>query len=380
MSCSRLNRAIAAMADSYPFHTGLLRAMRFEPDRSVRTMGVAIVGGAVRCFFDPRFVRKCSPAELRGVLAHEVAHVVLGHPTANASDFPDREARMLAEEVTANEFVHEDLPGCPPTLGDFPFLPPGESTAIRYRRLRQWADGGKDRPNAWLVAATRSLDDHDTWSRSDCSPVAGRFIVGTAVSSACRAVPGGLGGLPAGLRPYVEELTAAGCPGRVDWGSRLRRLVAASLETRAVFTRPPRRRPELVGLVPVQARTSARPRILAAVDTSASMDGRTLAAIGAELARLDRQGRVTVVECDDAIRGAYTYRPLVSAHGRGGTDFRPVFEPEFLRYHRPDVILYFTDGAGEAPPRPPAQPVVWCLTTGGRRPAPWGNVVRVSHA
>jgi predicted metal-dependent peptidase len=42
---------------------------------------------------------------------------------------------------------------------------------------------------------------------------------------------------------------------------------------------------------------------------------------------------------------------------------------------QPDLLLFFTDGFGNAPKQPPAYPVMWVLTHDGKQPAPWGRVV-----
>ena len=42
--------------------------------------------------------------------------------------------------------------------------------------------------------------------------------------------------------------------------------------------------------------------------------------------------------------------------------------------HRPDLVIYLTDGYGEAPERPPSVPVIWCLTPGGEAPTTWGRI------
>jgi hypothetical protein len=44
---------------------------------------------------------------------------------------------------------------------------------------------------------------------------------------------------------------------------------------------------------------------------------------------------------------------------------------------RPDVLVYFTDGHGPAPKERPVVAVIWCLTPAGRRPAPWGWLLRM---
>jgi predicted metal-dependent peptidase len=109
------------------------------------------------------------------------------------------------------------------------------------------------------------------------------------------------------------------------------------------------------------------------------MSARLLETVDGELRRLARAYPVTVVECDAAVRRAYRYRPLVSVTGRGGTDFRPPLEEAFLRQHRPDLVLFFTDGFGPAPERAPRVPVVWCLMPKGKAPAPWGRVLHMGE-
>ena len=147
-----------------------------------------------------------------------------------------------------------------------------------------------------------------------------------------------------------------------------------------MFNRPPRRFPELVGILPGRRRQAARPRVMAVIDTCGSMTDELLERVDAELAWMARQFAVTVVECDAAIRRVYRYRSLGSVLGRGGTDFRPPLERAFLRRHRADLVVFFTDGSARPPHRRRGRPVVWCLTPGGRPPATWGRVIKMGEA
>src|SRR5262249_18299534 len=154
--------------------------------------------------------------------------------------------------------------------------------------------------------------------------------------------------------------------------------VGSVLHPRPILGRPPRRFPELVGVLPGRGRRASRPRILAVIDTSGSIGGRDLEAIDGELARLAKQNRVIVAECDAAVRRAEPYRGrLRQVRGRGGTDLRPALEPGFLRRWRAELVIYFTDGYGPAPAAAPRVPVIWCLTAGGRPPAAWGRVIQM---
>src|SRR5262249_47627659 len=155
----------------------------------------------------------------------------------------------------------------------------------------------------------------------------------------------------------------------------LRHHVGRVLEVRPVFTRSPRRFPEMVGILPGRGRQSSKPKVMAVIDTSGSVTPSLLTKIDSELRGLARSHEVLVVECDCQVHRASPYQQIEEVSGRGGTDLRPPLEREFLRHHRPDLVVYFTDGEGPAPVKAPPVPVVWCLTDGGTEPAAWGRVV-----
>ena len=68
-----------------------------------------------------------------------------------------------------------------------------------------------------------------------------------------------------------------------------------------------------------------------------------------------------------------------SFRGRGGTDFRPVFDLIAKKGIRPAVLVYFTDGYGTFPKKAPAYDVIWCVVPGGinAKQIPWGVYVKM---
>ena len=233
----------------------------------------------------------------------------------------------------------------------------------------------------------QTVDDHGVWVEANRDPDRSRQAIREVVEEALLEV--GLDRLPEHLGPAIEGLgigrvPAAGryelrvCGGNcLDWRRQLRRYTGRVLEERPIFNRPPRRFPDLVGILPGRRRQPTRPRVMAVIDTSGSMTGELLERVDSELARLARQSTVLVVECDAVVHRVYPYRKPGSFLGRGGTDFRPPLEAAFQRRHRPDLIIFFTDGLGPAPKTSPRTPVIWCLTPGGRPPATWGRVIRM---
>lgn len=145
------------------------------------------------------------------------------------------------------------------------------------------------------------------------------------------------------------------------------------------YRKPNRRFPARVGEVPGRIwrlSNASKPNLLVAIDTSGSMSSLELDEIAAQLRVIGTLVRVTIVECDAAIQRVYPFRGLLKdVRGRGGTDFNPVFDPEFLMRHRPQGIVYFTDGGGPHPSDDPGIKTLWVLTKGLPFGCRWGEKV-----
>ena len=429
----KIKLALVRLAADYPFHARVLEQFRVQFMAGLATMAVTIRGEEPVLLYSPDFVLELLADELVGVLLHEVNHVVLGHVLADPEDYPDEWARTVAEEVTANEFVKKPLPKGVVKLEQFPTLPALESTAKRYKRLKKVrsrplispapgagepmgskstgtnpgdAQASKSKPGqpdehlggvatvpdkspAAQVKSPagqiKTLDDHSLWQEARKDPQAALETIRKVLQEA--AFEAGTTELPATLREALGDAGIGTTPGdqqyqldgdrqgRLGWRHLLHRYLGQELKPHPVLSRPPRRRPELVGIVPARSRRPLKPKIMAALDTSGSLTDDLLEMIDSELCRLARYYSVVVVECDVAIHRVRKYRPLDNLLGRGGTDLRPPLEREFLRKHRPDVVVYFTDGEGPAPASPPAVPVIWCLTPHGTAPARWGRTI-----
>ncbi|QDU74640.1 hypothetical protein Pan97_16520 [Bremerella volcania] len=414
-----LKIAVRRMAKSYPFHAHLLLPEKFVCVPEVETMGVTIRDARLQFWYSPEFVCRCHFDELIGVLHHEVNHLLFGHLLVQPDEFPDQSARVIAEEVSVNEWIVEPLPGNPIKLEQFPELPPLEDTATRYARLlensprsgrkpvrsapktvqtgRELVQSGQKTPSAKRKIESSDdkislspLDNHEIWENARQNPHLGKLVIANAVRQAREALSKrDWDDMSDCLRDQIEEILVGKTsmnkkesirsrPGIVSWTHMLRQLIAKTMEYRPALHRAPRRFPHLVGIVPGKSQTIVRHKVMAVIDTSASMTFDLLEQIGGELCRLSRECDVTIVECDSEIRSVYHFRgELTEVHGRGGTDLRPPFEPALLAQVRPEVIVYFTDGEGIAPTKPPAIPTIWCLIGAIASPTTWGHQIYV---
>ena len=138
-------------------------------------------------------------------------------------------------------------------------------------------------------------------------------------------------------------------------------------------------------------------RLIVALDTSGSISGELAGQLVSEVdsLRSATECGLTLIQCDavvTSVREFDAWEPSVLAGdgsfvmtGRGGTDFRPVFEwieKDVEEALEPDAVIYLTDGYGTFPMLEPRWPVVWVVPPSGLDDArfPWGSVIRVPAA
>jgi predicted metal-dependent peptidase len=371
----------------YRYYASVLAKLDPIEDPFVDLMAVSVHGSRFYLHVNTQYW--ANPKHFRylvGVLLHEVHHIVLGHLGHEKFANPAHPDLMeLAMEISANEYICEPLPGQPPTWQQFPRygIGPGQSTLERYHLLVQ-----ARRKRAHIVSP-KFVDTHlisgvGRMRHSGAVPAA---VVRSQVEQLIRTpidtqeATGVQDTLLAGRPPVqlLEELldTRQRPRAPLDWKTALRMFVHRIRRPSITYVRPNRRFRDQVGVIPgrIYHPSAEQPtHLLVAIDTSASMSTAELSEIGRQLLGLGRLVRITVVECDAVIHRIYPFTgQLRDVAGRGGTDLRPVFAPELLLQHRPDGIVYFTDGMGSFPPTSPPIPTLWVLTKRTRFPCPWGE-------
>ena len=420
----RVKCAILRFAHKYPLLGAVLASFTVCCDASVETMAVGMVGSLLYLYYAPDFVRAITLDQLIGVIHHEVRHVVFGHIFLDPADFADPRALTVAEEITVNENLPEDLPGTPILLSQFKGLPKNEDTLTRYARLAKagalpppaGAQGGtsttksggnssatapnqnapssaakkagKAKANAANIAQAQA--GHARWVQiRGQAPFAKAVIQSTAAAAAAQLpavsdydqivideVVRACGSDPGAFKSTVGIYERAA---KVNWRGILRQMVGKESAPMYSFATPPRRFPELLGVVPGFRHSASRPRIMVSLDTSESMSDQVLAEINTELRHLSHENDFIVVECDCKIHKTYRYSGVLKVvHGRGGTSFEPPLEPAFLGKWKPDLVIFFTDGDGPAPKEQPPLPIIWVLTSDMPPPVMWGKVIRMN--
>ena len=189
------------------------------------------------------------------------------------------------------------------------------------------------------------------------------------------------GTLPAGLAGLVEAILKP----EIGWKELLAQFVTNCYGGSRRWL-PPARRHVWKGLY-LQSQRTERLRAIVAIDTSGSTSGDLPKFFSELVALLNSFGsyELTVIQCDAAVGKVETFDDCNlldpdrkwEVTGGGGTDFRPVFS--YIDEHselNPNLLIFFTDGYGGYPERPPPYPVMWLLTSDGRCGVEWGQQVK----
>lgn len=200
----------------------------------------------------------------------------------------------------------------------------------------------------------------------------------------------GRGTVPGDWLRWAEEALT---PPKVDWRTKLQRLVRAGMAWRAgqVDLRHDRtsRRQWGIGVGPgrpvLPALRAPEPIVMIAADTSGSMGESEIHTSLSEIAGILAQAnaKVTFVSCDAEVNAAAEVRTIDDLKSRfkggGGTNFVPAFEYAISlpKHKRPSVIVYCTDGDGPAPDvEPIGIKTIWLLTGAHAvEPCSWGEKI-----
>lgn len=393
----RVLRARIRLALSQPFLASAVMRLPIRAVHGAMWCRTAATDG-YHIFYNPNWITTLSDAEMRGLLAHEILHVLFAHGDRRQ----EREAQTwnLACDYAINQLLLQqgfELPSGGLWSDSFQHM---TAEAI-YAKLEGadeamrsvLHDKGKTKPQQndqgnsavpmigadLLPAEDASVRPHRTQDAPD--PEQLDALRRELRDSAMQAMQGTAQGSFRGECRAHEK-------GRVDWRSLLRSWLYERIKG-DWSSYPFSKRYLHRGLYMPSAHMMAPGHVVFAIDTSGSMADDMLSRIFAEL-RMFRETfpcRLTVLQADAAIQERREYDAMDGADipkvnsvvGRGGTDFRPVFE--WVEREAPQaLVLYATDGYGSFPDRSPSTPTIWLLTSNhvDSKRVPFGTLVEIA--
>ena len=359
------------------------------------------IGTDVRAlYYNPDYIQRLSLEQTQFVLAHEALHCALSH-------FARRQHRVkhrwdIACDLAINPLLIKDGLKPPPGVllrsgfegmmaeEIYPYIEDDmedqthdehfyseeeqrSSSSQSQSSSQSDAQSGGSGDNAGetgeAVEAPRPLSE----TEREQLAVQWRQRLAGAAQQAMQA-----GKLSAALARLVEHLLQPQLP----WRMLLARYMTAAARDDYSYQRPSRREGDAI--LPTLKNTQVD--VVVVLDTSGSVTDAEMQEFVSEVNAIKGQmrARLTLHACDAELcrNGPWVYEPWddfqmpSDIYGRGGTSFRPIFDRLKLESIKPDLLVYFTDAAGEFPDREPEFPVLWLVK--GRAGVPWGQRIQLN--
>ena len=393
----------------------IMKMVPFEvPRGSLGTFGVTPNGVLL---YGPECLEKWSVEEIADTFLHEVGHLLRGH--ADRADAQTKTAMLQSgiEEplfrrlwnVAADMELNDDLVDAGRCKeGDWRLpeeidMEDGQTAEVYLREILDKHAGPPDGPACGSGAGCKLVVEEglgktvEEIGRSESEIHQVKKQVAHAIQTSSDR---GRGSVPAGWARWADTVLS---PPKIDWRTKLSRSIRIGVEMVRGYQDysygRPSRRQGAYGWGPsspiMPAMVAPVPKVAIAVDTSGSMGQKDLKQAAEEAAGvIEAAGaRVQFYACDAAVHAATEVGSiddlLANLKGGGGTSFVPVFDAIDKKQDRPHVLVFITDGGGDAPAHPPRDMhVIWVLVgrhrctphfgdweSGGSQP--WGEMISV---
>jgi len=374
----KLLNARILLALEHPF---LATAVMRLPFKDCTTSGwcQTMATDGYHIFYNSKWVDKLSKNELIGLIAHEVLHVVFGHSDRIGS----RNHHIW--NIACDHAINLLLDACGFKLPRDGYK---ERAFINLSAERIYDEIYKDKDyeKKYQIFSTIGIDSSESFPiivspsgdilmpddirtvnhRDKVSPdlQARRELRQTLLSEITEKLKGNSAG------SSNQELSLADSR-RIDWKTLLRKWLFERI--RGDWKTYPFSKKNIWREIYLPSVSLDVPsHVVLAIDTSGSVPNSELSKIFIEIQnfRDTFPSKLTVIQCDAKIHKIEEYElddivpksKTITVLGRGGTDFRPVFQwiKEQYFVYLP-ILIYATDGYGSFPEAQPNYPVIWIV-------------------
>lgn len=328
----------------HPFYGMFLIGLNKEWNESVPTAGVSKHNINYKLVINTEFWNSLSSDHKKGLLWHELLHIVFDH--LNLRDgFGDKRLFNIAADCELNQYITPSyLPDGAILPSSFPNLKLDRKAGTNYYYkilqdnpndpdVQQLMDGAGDMHASW--------EEFDNLSESEKKLLKAQaeYQLKEAAEE-CLKSQGHLPGEIAQIYKRITEVT----PSKFNWRAYLRRFTGNSyvVETKLSRKKLNKRYPDAPGM-----KFKPKKHILVAIDTSGSVSNDELVEFFNEIRHIHKTGtEITVLQCDTQINSIEKYNPKkdVKVQGRGGTEFDPVLDYYNKNSKVFTCLVYLTDG------------------------------------
>lgn len=334
-----------------PGYLHFLNHLEFSLTDKIPTAAVALVNTTIQLWINPEFFDKIGTKNQRGVLQHEINHLILSHLFVKDLDKLLLNIAMDLEINQSpfyenNDFLQLPEEGC--FYNKAPFdklkLKPKETYIYYYNELLNNKDKLPQslfedyQGDIIIVDNNGNPVDISTLSDEDVEEL--KQSLKNRVNEIVKGCP------PGTVRnTYESNLFFKITPPKVNWGGMLRQFVTSVIHFNQTFTQ--RRESKRDNYSIFGRRCEEKAKVLIGVDCSGSVNDDLLIKGFNEIYHLHKKGKVAfdIVQCDTELcsfeKYVGTWKGVVRK-GCGGTDLTPIVD--FYIKNKYDGLIVFTDG------------------------------------
>lgn len=374
-----------------PFFAYCVMNLKIQEDNKIsETIAVDNLGNL---YYNPKWIENLSENELRGVLTHEVLHLILQH--LNRCENKEQEIFNVAGDLVINNILlnnHFELPkGLVPYNNEFEFSdikPPFTITDLDkktaemvYYELMKHKPKEKEIKKYILVRFDKHIfgknkSESQSKENKDISNKWKR-ILGEAEVYAKKQ-----GKLPKDMQRLTDTILNE----KISWKNLLYKYITRELPYDYTYNYPSKRSITTGIFMPSVLRENIN--IVVAVDTSGSIEQAELSEFLGEIVNISKSFNninMKLIVCDCEIKDVYEIKNgtidtilNLKIKGGGGTSHIPVYE--YVKSNLPNTkfIINFTDGYTTFPIDESIR-TIWVLTKNGidESNIPFGEVIKL---
>ena len=394
ISLKQITRSKVALQNEKPFFAYLIMNMKFIKKEEVKSIGVDAFGN---CYYNSKFIEKLSEEELKGVLAHEVLHLVLEHLQQGKN--LNSKIHNIACDLCINDLLITNgfrlaSGGLIPTYNhDYTFNNSDGTTItiseidkktsiVIYHELLKYL---KENDKLTNSEDKKRFDKHIEGDGKPLSEAQKQEIKNKwkkAVSEASTYARE-KGTMPDGLGLFVDGLLNE----KVNWKSLLYKYLTKTIPFDYSYNRPSKRSFSVGVYMPIMRKESIE--IVVSLDTSGSIQKEELTEFMSEIngiAKSFNNLSMKLIVCDSEIKDIYTIgngdnekiNELV-IKGGGGTSHKPVYD--YVTTHLPNtkLLVNFTDGYTDFDELDESVNTLWVICKNGvdTNKIPFGEVIKL---
>jgi len=393
----KIIRAKVSLQNEKPFFAYLIMNLKFKEIKEIRTIGVNKFGD---CAYNPDFIDEQSEDTLKGILAHEVLHLVLEHLIRG--DKLEQKLFNISADLCINDLLIEngfelDSRGLIPRYHEYTFNKSNgdkvkiehinEKTAeqIYNELLKEIEDDSEAIDGEDDKRFDKHMESEDDEGNSDKAlsqeqqaDISNKWKKAVSEASAYARQKGDM---PNGLDLFVDNLLNQ----KVNWKALLYKYLTRTIPHDYSYSRPSKRSFSTGVYMPIMRKETID--IVVSLDTSGSIQREELTEFMTEIngiAKSFNNLTMKLIVCDSEIKDVYELGnnsddeiSKLIIRGGGGTSHKPVYD--YINDNLPNtkLLVNFTDGYTDFDELDNSIPSLWVICKGGVREnkIPFGEVI-----